>query len=156
MEIELICVGKTFQPFVQDGFKEFENRLKHYIKFTYTEVKISNAKIIEIEKVKKMEGELILNSILPSSKIILLDEKGKSYTSSAFSGLLAENMNQSVKKICFIIGGAYGFSEDVYKRANSKISMSEFTFSHQLVRLIFIEQLYRAFTILKGEKYHHE
>jgi 23S rRNA (pseudouridine1915-N3)-methyltransferase len=156
MEIELICVGKTFQKFVNEGFKEFEDRLKHYCKFTYKELKFTNSKgNIKEDKLKRFEGELILNSIKSDSQIVLLDEKGQSFTSIEFSKLIELNMIQSVKKICFVIGGAYGFSDEVYKRAHSKISMSSLTFSHQMIRLIFVEQLYRAFTIIKGEKYHH-
>lgn len=157
MEIELLCVGKTFQTFVSEGFKEFEGRLKHYTNFTYKELKIpTNKAIVDEEKLKKVEGELILKAISTETKIILLDENGTTYTSIAFAGLLEQNMNQSIKKICFVIGGAYGFSDEVYKRAVLKISISRFTFSHQLIRLIFIEQLYRAFTIIKREKYHHQ
>lgn len=157
MNIKLIAIGKTDQEYLKEGIGIFEKRLKHYINF---EIKIipdlKNAASLGKEQQKNEEGKLILKESQNTDIIILLDEKGKSYTSMQFSKYLEQHMNNSVKNLIFVIGGPYGFSEEVYKRANGKISLSEMTFSHQMIRLFFVEQLYRAFTIMKGEPYHHE
>ena len=155
MQIKLIVVGKTNVSFVKEGFEEYRKRLKHYVNFTYIElpdVKKQQTK----ELLKKAEGEKLLQQFKPGDKVVLLDEKGKTYRSVEFARQLENWQLQSVSQVVFVIGGAYGFSDDVYRRADLKISLSPMTFSHQMIRLIFIEQLYRAFTIIKGKKYHHE
>ncbi|MFL2585879.1 MAG: 23S rRNA (pseudouridine(1915)-N(3))-methyltransferase RlmH [Parvicellaceae bacterium] len=157
MKIKLIVVGKTNASYLIDGEKEYEKRLKHYCKLQeilIPDVK-KGGKLSEID-LKKKEGDLILSKLNNSDYFILLDDKGKSYSSSEFAALIQEKMLSSVKTLVFVVGGAFGFSDEVYQRANAKLSLSKMTFSHQMVRLIFKEQLYRAFSILKGEKYHHE
>ena len=157
MKIKFIVIGKTNRDFLVSGEKEFAKRLKHYCKFEeiiITEVK--NGGRFSKNELKIKEGDLILKNIGSIDKVILLDNKGKVYSSNEFSTFLDENMLYSTKSLVFIVGGAYGFSDNVYQRANDKLSLSKMTFSHQMVRLIFKEQLYRAFTIIKGEKYHHK
>lgn len=139
------------------GIAEYEKRLKHYIPYEMRVIPdIRNTKNMNETQQKGREGDLILEQMDASDFVVLLDEKGNEYTSKAFSEFLAQKMLTSIKRIVFVIGGPYGFSEEVYKRANMKISLSKMTFSHQMVRMIFTEQLYRAMTILKGEPYHHE
>ena len=157
MKIKLIVVGKTNAKYLLEGEKEYEKRLKHYTKFEeiiITDVKQS-VKLSENE-LKKKESKLILGKLENSDHVILLDDKGKSYSSVEFANFLQQKMNSSLKSLVFVVGGAFGFSDEVYQRANSKVSLSKMTFSHQMVRLIFKEQLYRGFSILRGEKYHHE
>ena len=157
MKIKLIVVGKTKSRYLNQGEEEYEKRLKHYCNFE--EIIINNVKnSIKLSKneLKIKEGELILKKIGSIDKVILLDNMGKINSSNEFSNFLKENMLNSTKNLVFIIGGAYGFSLDVYDRANNKLSLSKMTFSHQMIRLIFKEQLYRAYTIIKGENYHHE
>ena len=157
MKIKLIVVGKTNAKYLLEGEKEYGNRLKHYTKFEeiiITDVKQSG-KLSENE-LKKKESQLILGKLENSDHVILLDDKGKSYSSVEFANFLQQKMNSSLKSLVFVVGGAFGFSDEVYLRANSKLSLSKMTFSHQMVRLIFKEQLYRGFSILRGEKYHHE
>ena len=157
MKIKLIVVGKTNAKYLLEGEREYENRLKHYTKFEeiiIPDVKHSG-KLSENE-FKKKESQLILGKLENSDHVILLDDKGKSYSSVEFANFLQQKMNSSLKSLVFVVGGAFGFSDEVYLRANSKLSLSKMTFSHQMVRLIFKEQLYRGFSILRGEKYHHE
>ena len=157
MKIKLIVVGKTNVKYLLEGEKEYENRLKHYIKFE--EIIIPDVKQsgkLSKNELKKKEGQLTLGKLEHSDHVILLDENGKSFSSLQFSEFLQQKMNSSLKSLVFVVGGAFGFSDEVYQRANSKLSLSKMTFSHQLVRLIFKEQLYRGFSILRGEKYHHE
>jgi 23S rRNA (pseudouridine1915-N3)-methyltransferase len=157
MKIKLILVGKTNAKYLVEGEKEYEKRLKHYTKFEeiiIPDVKQSG-KLSESE-LKKKEGQLILAKLENSDHVILLDDKGNSYSSLQFSDFLQQKMNSSLKCLVFVVGGAFGFSDEVYQRANSKVSLSKMTFSHQMIRLIFKEQLYRGFSILRGEKYHHE
>ena len=157
MKIKLIVVGKTSTKYLLEGEKEYEKRLKHYTKFEeiiIPEVKQSG-KLSENE-LKKKEGHLILGKLENSDHVILLDDKGKSFSSLQFSEFLQQKMNSSLKSLVFVVGGAFGFSDEVYQRANSKLSLSKMTFSHQMIRLVFKEQLYRGFSILRGEKYHHE
>ena len=157
MKIKLILVGKTNAKYLVEGEKEYEKRLKHYTKFEeiiIPDVKQSG-KLSESE-LKKKEGQLILAKLENSDHVILLDDKGKSYSSVEFANFLQQKMNTSLKSLVFVVGGAFGFSDELYQRANSKISLSKMTFSHQMIRLIFKEQLYRGFSILRGEKYHHE
>lgn len=157
MKITLLTVGKTDKDWVKQGIDIYSSRLKHYIPFSINEIpELKNASSLSKEQIKTREGELILKNLKPTDDVILMDEHGKEYTSMDFASLLQKKISYEGKDIVFIIGGAYGFSEEVYRRANSKISLSRMTFSHQMVRAIFAEQLYRAFTIMKGEPYHHE
>ncbi len=157
MKIKLIAIAPTDAAYLKEGIRVYADRLKHYVNFEYTELPaIKKAQNYTQAELKKREGEGLLKHAEPSSIVILLDEKGKEYSSVAFSKLIQQHMNSGVKTLVFFVGGAFGFSEEVYKRANHKLSLSQMTFSHQMVRLFFVEQLYRAFTIIKGELYHHE
>lgn len=157
MKITLLTVGKTDRDWVRQGLDIYLSRLKHYIPFSLTEIpELKNVSAFTKEQIKIKEGSLILKNIRPNDEVILLDERGKMFTSIEFASLIKDRMDYASRDIVFVIGGAYGFSEEVYSRANSKISLSKMTFSHQMVRTIFVEQLYRAFTIIKGEPYHHE
>lgn len=157
MKITLLVVGKTEDKYLIEGIEKYLNRLKHYIGFNLVVIPdIKNTKNLTEAQQKSKEAELILKHISNLDAVILMDEKGKKYTSVQFSDYLNKQMIGSVQHLIFIIGGPYGFDESVYKRANGKISLSDMTFSHQMVRLFFVEQLYRAFSILKGEPYHHE
>lgn len=156
MKISLIYIGKTDQEYLKKGITIYLDRLKHYIPFNMIEIPdIKNSKNLSVEQQKQKEGELILQKIVPTDDVVLLDENGKHFTSVEFSSLIEKKMVMSTQNLVFIIGGPYGFSQDVYSRANSKFALSKMTFSHQMVRLIFVEQLYRAMTIIKGEPYHH-
>jgi 23S rRNA (pseudouridine1915-N3)-methyltransferase len=156
MKITLINIGKTDISNVNEGVKLYEKRIKKYIPFEIIYLPdIKNRRNINIRQQQETEGKFILKAIEKADCLILLDEKGKVYSSVEFSGHLQELMNRSVKHLIFVTGGPYGFSEEVYARASELISLSRMTFSHQLVRLIFTEQLYRAMTIIKGEPYHH-
>ena len=157
MNIKLIAVGKTDNPALQQLISTYEKRLSYYINFELQLLPdIKNSKSLSEEQQKIKEGELILSYIEPSHHLILLDERGKEYTSIAFADELQKKMNAGIKQLTFVIGGPYGFSQAVYQRANSKLSLSKLTFSHQMIRLFFVEQLYRAFTILRNEPYHHQ
>ena len=157
MKIALLTVGKTDRDWGKQGIDIYVSRLKHYIPFSIIEIpELKNVSSLSKDQIKTREGELILKNVKPTDDVILLDEHGKEFTSVEFAKILQDKISYVGKDIVFIIGGAYGFSEAVYKRANSKISLSRMTFSHQMVRAIFTEQLYRAFTIIKGEPYHHE
>jgi len=156
MLVELIVVGKTNEPYLNTGIEEYVGRLKHYIPFKLNIIPdIKNAKSLSEDQLKVKEGQLILSSLDKSDVLVLLDENGKTFSSVDFSKYMQKHMLAGRKRLLFVIGGAYGFSDDVYQRANAKIALSKMTFSHQMVRLIFVEQLYRAMTILKGEPYHH-
>jgi 23S rRNA (pseudouridine1915-N3)-methyltransferase len=157
MKIRLIVVGKTNSTYLKTGEDDYEDRLKHYCKIEELLIpQIKNGGKLSNKDLKIKEGKLILKYIDSVDQVVVLDEKGKSFSSIDFSDFLNKKLLTSAKSLVFVIGGAFGFSEEVYKRANSKLSLSKMTFSHQMIRLIFKEQLYRAFTILKGEKYHHE
>ena len=157
MNIKLIAVGKTDNPALQQLISTYEKRLSYYINFDLQLLPdIKNNKSLSEEQQKVKEGELILSYVEPSHHLILLDERGKEYTSIAFADELQKKMNTGIKQLTFVIGGPYGFSQAVYQRANSKLSLSKLTFSHQMIRLFFVEQLYRAFTILRNEPYHHQ
>ncbi len=157
MKFELRAIGKTSHEYLKEGMSMYEKRMKRYISFSFIEIPdIKNAKNLHKEVLKKKEGELILKKVGKNDFIILLDEKGKELTSKQMAATLEKKFLPMGKKIIFIIGGAYGFSEEIYDRANMKISLSKMTFSHQMVRLFFIEQLYRAFTIINNEPYHHD
>ena len=156
MEIQLICIGKTDDPDLQKLISNYENRLKHYIKFTILVIPdIKDAKNLSKEQQKTKEGELIENQIRISDVVVLLDENGKEFSSVGFSEYLNKKMSSGCKRLIFIIGGPYGFSETLHQKYKAKISLSQMTFSHQMIRLFFVEQLYRANTILKNEPYHH-
>lgn len=157
MKITLILNGKTEDDHIIKGFNIYEQRLKHYISFeTVVIPALKNTKALSVDQQKQKEGELILKQIQNSDKLLLLDENGKEYNSVGFSEFIQQNMNSGIKNVVFVVGGPYGFSDEIYKRANGKISLSKMTFSHQMVRLFFIEQMYRAMTILKNEPYHHQ
>lgn len=157
MNIKLIAIGKTDNKNLQSLMEEYQKRLSFYIKFDLEVIPdIKNLKNLSESQQKEKEGELILAKIMPTDQLILLDKNGKAFSSMAFSEELQKKMNSGVKTLVFVIGGPYGFSEAVYAKANGKISLSLMTFSHQMVRLFFIEQLYRGFTILKNEPYHHQ
>jgi len=157
MKITLLVVGKTEDKYLIEGIEKYLSRLKHYIGFTLVVIPdVKNTKNLTEAQQKSKEGELIMKQISNLDTVILMDEKGKKYTSVQFSEYLNKQMIGSVQQLTFIIGGPYGFDESVYKRANGSISLSDMTFSHQMVRLFFVEQLYRAFSILKGEPYHHQ
>jgi len=156
VKIQLIVVSKTHQSFVQQGLDEFCGRLAHYYPFEMEIIpELKNTKNLSVEQQKEKEGELILRSFQAGDCIVLLDERGKEFTSVAFAGYIEKKANMGLKRLVFVIGGAYGFSSAVYEAAHEKIALSKMTFSHQLIRLIFIEQLYRAMTILQNEPYHH-
>ena len=157
MKITLILNGKTEDDHIKKGFAIYEQRLKHYISFEIIVIPaLKNTKALSVEQQKQKEAELLFRQIQSSDKLILLDENGKEYHSVGFSEFIQQQMNSGVKNLVFVVGGPYGFSDEVYKRANGKLSLSKMTFSHQMVRLFFIEQVYRAMTILKNEPYHHQ
>ena len=157
MKIKLIVIGKTKSEFLLDGENEYQKRLRHYCKFSELIIPdIKNGGKLSKKELKEKEGNLILASIKNSDYVILLDDKGLELSSTDFAEFLNKKMVSSTNELVYIIGGAFGFSESVYRRANTKLSLSKMTFSHQMVRMIFKEQLYRAFTILKDEKYHHK
>jgi 23S rRNA (pseudouridine1915-N3)-methyltransferase len=157
MKITLLVVGKTDSSWLADGISDYVKRLNHYINFEIDVVPdIKKNKNMGIELHKQTEGELILSRNFSGKELHLFDEKGKMFTSREFAGFLEKKMASGLKELVFVIGGPYGFSKNVYDAANSKISLSAGTFSHQMVRLMCIEQIYRAFTIIKGEPYHHD
>ncbi len=157
MKITLLTVGKTDRDWVRQGLDIYVSRLKHYIPFSIVEIpELKNVSALSKEQIKFKEGELILKNIRNTDDVILLDERGKEHSSVEFAGIIQDKINYGSRDIVYVIGGAYGFSDAVYTRANSKLSLSKMTFSHQMVRAIFAEQIYRAFTIMKGEPYHHE
>lgn len=156
MKITLLAIGKTDNDQLQTLIADYSKRLGFYVSFEMDVIPdIKNAKNLSETLQKKAEGEEILKRVTSSESLILLDENGKTYTSEKFSEFLQKKMNSGIKNLVFVIGGPYGFSEEVYRRCNGKLSLSSMTFSHQMVRLFFIEQLYRGFTILKNEPYHH-
>ncbi len=156
MRVSLITVGKTDIKWVSEGLEVYSSRLRHYIPFEIREIpELKNVSALSRDQIKTAEGKLILKSLKDSDDLILLDERGKEFRSVEFADWLQKRMTAG-RDIVFVIGGAYGFSQEVYQRAGGMVSLSKMTFSHQMVRTIFVEQLYRALTILKGESYHHE
>jgi 23S rRNA (pseudouridine1915-N3)-methyltransferase len=156
MKISLIVVGKTSKGYLEEGISSYLQRLKHYISLEVKVIpELKNTKSLDEQQQKRREGEQILQAA-ESSEMWLLDESGKEFSSEDFADFLEKKNQAPAKTISFVVGGAYGFSEEVYARAVGKISLSQMTFSHQMVRLFFVEQLYRAFTIIKGEPYHHK
>jgi 23S rRNA (pseudouridine1915-N3)-methyltransferase len=156
MNIKVIAIGKTDNKNLEDLIGAYQTRLGFYINFYFEIIAdIKNAKNLSEAQQKQKEGELILSKTNTTDVVILLDEKGKQMDSVGFSNYLQKYMNSGIKQLVFVIGGPYGFSEAVYQKSNGKIALSKMTFSHQMIRLFFIEQLYRGFTILKNEPYHH-
>lgn len=156
MKIVILTIGKTNASFLKEGVGIYLERLKHYAKVEYKELPDVGSRGMLPEMLKEKEGELILKQIKQEDFLLLLDEKGEHYSSRQFADFLQKKMNAGTKKVFLVIGGAFGFSQEVYDRANGKISFSKMTFSHEMIRLLLSEQLYRAFTILKGEGYHHD
>jgi 23S rRNA (pseudouridine1915-N3)-methyltransferase len=154
VKVSLLQIGKTDESYLQEGCSIYESRLKHYVGFDIETI-LWNKKNVSIEEQKNQEGQLILKRINMQDFLVLLDENGKEFNSMEFSHWIQKSMNAGIKRLVIVIGGPFGFSDKVYARANQKIALSQMTFSHQMVRLFFLEQLYRGFTILKGEKYHH-
>ena len=142
---------------VREGLETYVSRLSHYVPFSLEEIpELRNASALSREQIREKEGELILRRLKDTDEVILLDEHGREYRSVEWAAFLGEKLSRSSRDLVFVVGGAYGFSRKVYDRAASRLSLSKMTFSHQMVRTIFAEQLYRAFTIIKGEPYHHE
>ncbi len=157
MQIKLIAIGKTDDKQLIQLIEHYQKRLKHYIKFQIEIIPdIKNVKNLSEKQQKEKEGELILKKIAATDALVLLDENGKQFTSVGFSDYLQKKMNTGIKQLVFVIGGPYGFSEAVYQKSKEKISLSKMTFSHQMIRLFMVEQIYRGFTILKNEPYHHQ
>jgi 23S rRNA (pseudouridine1915-N3)-methyltransferase len=156
MKITLLIVGKTEDAYLKEGIDKYLKRLKHYTKIEIAEIaELKNTKALTPDQQKSKEAEFILKRLSPTDHIILLDENGVQLTSQQFAAYIDKKAISSVSNLVFIVGGPYGFDESVYQRANDQLSLSKMTFSHQMVRLFFVEQLYRAFTIIKGEPYHH-
>lgn len=157
MEITLIVIGKTNAKYLIEGLDEYTHRLKHYITYNINILPdIKNTKNLTEEQQKETEGKLILNALKPGDFLVLLDERGKEFSSMQFSDYLQRKMNSGLRRLVFVVGGPYGFSKDVYNKADEKLSLSKMTFSHEMIRLFFTEQIYRAMTIIRGEPYHHE
>lgn len=157
MNIKLLCIGKTDNKELQTLIESYSKRLNHYIQYSIEIIPdLKNVKNISEQQQQRKEGELILSKLGTYDHLVLFDEKGTSFTSISFSKYLQKKMNSGIKTLVFVIGGPYGFSEDVYKKALGKVALSQMTFSHQMVRLFITEQIYRGFTILKGEPYHHQ
>ncbi|MDL2243270.1 23S rRNA (pseudouridine(1915)-N(3))-methyltransferase RlmH [Bacteroidales bacterium OttesenSCG-928-J19] len=157
MKIQLLVIGKTNQDFVQKGMDEFCGRIKHYLPFELEVIPdLKNTKSLSFEQQKEKEGELILKSLRTDDFVVLLDENGKEFTSLQFASYLEKKMQTVPKRLVFIIGGPYGFSQKIYETAREKVSLSRMTFSHQLIRLIFVEQIYRGLSIINNEPYHHQ
>ena len=157
MNIVLLTVGKTDVKWVKKGLDVYVSRLQHYVPFKVTEIpELKKAQALSRDQVKEKEGELILKHLSPADTLILLDEHGVEYRSTEFAGMLEKYMLKGTRNLVFAVGGAYGFSPEVHARARAKMALSKMTFTHQMVRTVFAEQLYRAFTILKGEPYHNE
>lgn len=157
MKITFIVVGKTQEEFLRSGIAEYTKRLTHFCQFSLIEIPdLKSANNLSFDEIKKREGQLILAKIPSGASTLLLDERGKEYTSMQFAAFIEKKQNEACKELCFVIGGAYGFSEEVYSTVAQRLSLSKMTFSHQMIRLFFVEQLYRAHTILKNMPYHHE
>lgn len=157
MKISLLTIGKTEDKYLIEGIGIYTKRLKHYISFQILEIpELKNTKSLSQDQQKTKEADLIFKNISSTDHVILLDENGTEFSSRLFSTFLNKKMVGGQQHLVFVVGGPYGFSKELYSRANEKISFSKMTFSHQMIRLLFTEQLYRAFTILKGEPYHHD
>lgn len=157
MKIQLYVIGRTATSYIDEGISNYVSRLSHYIPFEIkTIADIRNTRRLTEEQQKAAEGELLLQALQPGDCVILLDERGREYTSREFASMVEKRMATLSRNLVFVIGGPYGFSQRIYDRADGKISLSRMTFSHEMVRLFFVEQLYRAMTILRGEPYHHD
>lgn len=157
MKIVLAVIGKTDAGYFTDAINEYRNRLVHYIPFEMVVIPdVKNVKNLSVDQQKEKEGDLILKFLQPGDYLVLLDEKGKEFSSMQFAAYIERKTHSVPKRLVFLVGGPYGFSEPVYQAAQEKVSLSKMTFSHQMIRLLFIEQLYRAMTILNNEPYHHE
>ena len=157
MKLTLYNTGKTDITYIGQGIEEYKKRINHFVDFSVVDLPaVKHTKNMSPAELTDREGELILNAVTGNNLLILLDEKGREFSTREFSDWLKKNMDQGIKKVAFISGGAYGFSEKVYQAAHQKISLSKMTFTHQMVRLIFVEQLYRAFTIIRGIPYHND
>ncbi|MES2807830.1 MAG: 23S rRNA (pseudouridine(1915)-N(3))-methyltransferase RlmH [Bacteroidota bacterium] len=157
MKITFLTIGKTEDAYLRDGIDKYVKRLKHYTRLELVDLpELKNTKALTEPQQKAKEAELLLKKISPLDHVILLDDKGMEFTSKQFSAYIDKKSIGSTSSLVFIVGGPYGFDQSVYDRANDKLSLSRMTFSHQMIRLFFVEQLYRAYTILKGEPYHHE
>lgn len=157
MKIELIVVGKTTTPYLREGIERYVKRLSHYVPYEIRTIgDIKTTKAMTPERQKEMEGELILQQFQPGDRVVLLDERGREMTSRRFAEYIDKDMNTVSRRLLFVVGGPYGFSQKVYDRADGMLSLSQMTFSHEMIRLFFTEQVYRAMTILRGEPYHHD
>lgn len=156
MKVKFLVIGKTTDKYLLPGIEEYNKRINRYCNYDYIELSgVRLGRSATAEETKKKEEDIILTKLEKSDFLVLMDEKGVEFTSRGFGGFLKKHQMSGTKRLVFLIGGAYGFSDNIYARANTKIALSQMTFTHQMVRLIFTEQLYRAFTITKGEKYHH-
>lgn len=157
MEIQLLVIGKNSSSLLESATKVYLDRLRHYVPYSIRVLPdVKNTKSMSETQQKEAEGKTLLSAVQPSDHVVLLDERGKEYTSVEFSAYLSGKMASGLKRLVFVVGGPYGFSQAVYSRADSKISLSKMTFSHEMIRLFFTEQVYRAMTILRHEPYHHE
>ncbi len=157
MKITVLCISKTSDSYILEGMREFQNRIKHFIKLDWIELpEVKNRKNLNRDQLLALEEELFLKHLSNTDSIFLLDENGKEFSSRQFSSFISKKMIASTSNLVFLIGGPYGFSEGMYVKAEGKISLSKMTFTHQMVRLFFLEQIYRAFSILKNLPYHHD
>ncbi|MFT4754772.1 MAG: 23S rRNA (pseudouridine1915-N3)-methyltransferase [Salibacteraceae bacterium] len=157
MKITVVVVGKTQDKSILTLMEEYKKRLRHYIKLDWIEIPdYKNRGKVSSEELKRIEGQVILSKLSSGDELFLLDEKGLEHTSVQLSGFFKKKMNSGIKNLVFVIGGAYGFSDEVYAKANGKLALSKLTFPHQLIRVFILEQVYRGFTIIKGEPYHHD
>lgn len=156
MKISIITIGATQETYLKEGIALYEKRIRHYlpVEITYLN-ELRNTRNLSENMQKEQEGRILLQAVEKADHTVLLDVTGRKYTSEAFSGYLQRLMNMGTRNLAFVIGGPYGFSDEVYRALPNRLSVSDMTFSHQLIRLIFVEQLYRAFTIIRGEPYHH-
>lgn len=156
MKVELWAIGKTSEPYLETGIAIFEKRLKNYLPFTWTILPDVKLKTTDGARLKQEEGKMVLGKLSADDYLVLLDERGQAFTSMELSRWVERRLASSQRRLVFLIGGAFGFSPEVYARANEQLTLSRLTFSHQMVRLFFLEQLYRAMTILRNEPYHNE
>jgi 23S rRNA (pseudouridine1915-N3)-methyltransferase len=156
VKITILCIGKTNTAYLKEGISIYLDRLKHYARLEYRELPDVSSKGLTPDQLKQKEGELLFKTLKLEDHVLLLDERGEEFSSRKFAAFIQKKLNTGAKSLVLIIGGAFGFSEEIYARANGKISLSQMTFSHEMIRLLLVEQTYRAFTILKGESYHHD
>jgi 23S rRNA (pseudouridine1915-N3)-methyltransferase len=154
MKIKVLLIGKSFPEFTKESIDYFTNKIKHFVAIEWVEI-VMKKTVDHVDTMKQLEGEAFEKYIDKSDVVILLDDKGKKYTSEQFAQFVQNKQDTSIKTLTFLVGGAYGFSQKIYERADGKLSLSDMTFSHQIIRPIFLEQIYRAYTIMKGIPYHH-